>query len=103
MRLVANTARMSVSIAETNVSNPKPGQRALTESAARSVHKDSPKPKCESWQTGALMTSMHSHPAESFELKTLKFFRYMDQGAKGCMEQDEEFQACPSADCHWGA
>jgi DNA-directed RNA polymerase subunit RPC12/RpoP len=28
--------------------------------------------------------------------------RYLDKGAKSCMQQDEEFQACPSATCSWG-
>lgn len=30
------------------------------------------------------------------------YSRYLDKGAKSCMQQDEEFQACPSADCPWG-
>lgn len=33
---------------------------------------------------------------------TLTLDRYLDKAAKSCMQQDEEFHACPSADCSWG-
>ena len=30
------------------------------------------------------------------------YARYLDKGAKSYMQQDEEFQSCPNADCPWG-
>jgi hypothetical protein len=37
------------------------------------------------------------------EINANLFTRYLGRGAKSCMQQDEEFQSCPSADCPWGS
>jgi hypothetical protein len=37
------------------------------------------------------------------EINVNLFTRYLDRGAKSCMQQDEEFQSCPSVDCPWGS
>ena len=92
---------MCASTAGNNISNRRSKARASILSAVRCVKRRLKSQRSRSSPKKRHMKSRH-FMSVLILAKFANVLRWLDKAAKACRESDEEFYACPSAECSWG-